>query len=237
MYAILSHGGRQYRVSAGDRLLVDRIEAEVGSVVALEPILLTGGDGKTGLGKDLDGMRVAVTVVAHRRGRKLRIFKYKAKKRSRKMAGYRSDLTELRVESILAKGARLPKPTATAATGSVEPVEEKPRAAARATRTSTTLKATTEATSPADRTARTKKAATVAEQPQKSTAKRAPTKAAASATASGSLPALADAGAAEGGPSKSGTAKPRAAARTAKVPPKTGKRGATTKDKETRDGA
>lgn len=108
MYAILSHGGRQYRVSAGDRLVVDRLEAEVGSVVALEPILLTSGDGKAGLGKDLDGMRVAVTVVAHTRGRKLRIFKYKAKKRSRKMAGYRSDLTELRVESILAKGAPLP---------------------------------------------------------------------------------------------------------------------------------
>ena len=115
MYAILSHGGRQYRVSAGDRLVVDRLEAEVGSVVALEPILLTSGDGEAGLGKDLDGMRVAVTVVAHTRGRKLRIFKYKAKKRSRKMAGYRSDLTELRVESILAKGAPLPAASTTGA--------------------------------------------------------------------------------------------------------------------------
>jgi large subunit ribosomal protein L21 len=115
MYAILSHGGRQFRVSAGDRLVVDRLEAEVGSVVALEPILLTSGDGEAGLGKDLEGMRVAVTVVAHTRGRKLRIFKYKAKKRSRKMAGYRSDLTELRVESILAKGAPLPTASATGA--------------------------------------------------------------------------------------------------------------------------
>ena len=113
MYAILSHGGRQYRVSAGDRLVVDRLDAEVGSVVALEPVLLTGGDGNTALGKDLDGLRVAVTVLAHRRGEKLRIFKYKAKKRSRKMAGYRSDLTELRVESILAKGAALPRASAT----------------------------------------------------------------------------------------------------------------------------
>jgi large subunit ribosomal protein L21 len=113
MYAILSHGGRQYRVSAGDRLLVDRLAAEVGTVVALEPVLLTGGTGeKTTHGEDLDGMRVAATVVAHRRGKKLRIFKYKAKKRSRKMAGYRSDLTELRVDSILAKGAALPKASA-----------------------------------------------------------------------------------------------------------------------------
>ncbi|MGH7723031.1 MAG: 50S ribosomal protein L21, partial [Candidatus Dormibacteria bacterium] len=108
MYAILSHGGRQYRVSAGDRLLVDRLAAQVGSVLALEPVLLTGGDGSTVLGKEVDGVRVAVTVLGHPRGRKLRIFKYKAKKRSRTMAGYRSDLTELRVESILARGAAVP---------------------------------------------------------------------------------------------------------------------------------
>jgi large subunit ribosomal protein L21 len=108
MYAILSHGGRQYRVSAGDRLVVDRLDAEVGSVVALEPVLLTGGDGDTALGSDVDGVRVAVTVVSHLRGEKLRIFKYKAKKRYRRAAGHRSDLTELRVDSILARGAKLP---------------------------------------------------------------------------------------------------------------------------------
>jgi large subunit ribosomal protein L21 len=114
MYAILSHGGRQHRVSAGDRLVVDRLDAEVGSVIALAPVLLTGGDGTTALGEDVDGTRVAVTVVRHLRGEKLLVFKYKAKKRSRKMAGYRSDLTELRVESILAKGAALPKRAAAA---------------------------------------------------------------------------------------------------------------------------
>jgi large subunit ribosomal protein L21 len=113
MYAILSHGGRQHRVSAGDRLVVDRLDAEVGSVIALHPVLLTGGEGKTGLGGDVDGVRVAVTIVKHLRGEKLRVFKYKAKKRSRKVAGYRSELTELRVESILAKGAALPKAAAT----------------------------------------------------------------------------------------------------------------------------
>ncbi|HEX3605900.1 MAG TPA: 50S ribosomal protein L21 [Candidatus Dormibacteraeota bacterium] len=125
MYAILSHGGRQFRVSAGDRLLVDRLAAEVGSVVALEPLLLTGGEGETTThGKDLEGMRVAATVVAHRRGKKLRIFKYKAKKRSRTMAGYRSDLTELRVDSILAKGAALPK--ASAGNGAAAPAARQP---------------------------------------------------------------------------------------------------------------
>ncbi len=116
MYAILSHGGRQHRVSAGDRLVVDRLDEQVGNLIALEPVLLTAGDGDTQLGSDVEGVRVAVTVVRHLRGRKLRVFKYKPKKRSRKVAGHRSDLTELRVESILAKGDALPRPAAAAVT-------------------------------------------------------------------------------------------------------------------------
>ena len=132
MYAILSHGGRQYRVTAGDRLIVDRLTAEVGDVVALEPVLFTAGDGDAaGFGGSVDGVRVAATVIAHRRGRKLRIFKYKAKKRSRKVAGYRSNLTELRVESILAKGAALPEPAAAAVAVAAETVEAAPAPARR----------------------------------------------------------------------------------------------------------
>ena len=104
MYAILAHGGHQYRVSEGDRLLVDRLEAEVGSTVTLEPVLLTGGDGATKSGDAVAGVRVAAVVVGHRRGPKLRVFKYKAKKRYRRAAGHRSDLTEVRIDSILAAG-------------------------------------------------------------------------------------------------------------------------------------
>lgn len=134
MYAILSHGGRQYRVSAGDRLVVDRLTAEVGTVVGLEPVLLTGGDGDTALGNDVDGVRVAATVIAHRRGKKLRVFKYRAKKRTRRMAGYRSELTELRVESILAKGAALPEPSASSAPVAEPAAEPSPAKPARRTR-------------------------------------------------------------------------------------------------------
>ena len=106
MYAILAHGGHQYRVSEGDRLLVDRLEAEVGSTVTLEPVLLTGGDGATSTGDAVAGVRVAAVVVGHVRGPKLRVFKYKAKKRYRRVQGHRSDLTEVRVESILAAGEK-----------------------------------------------------------------------------------------------------------------------------------
>jgi large subunit ribosomal protein L21 len=228
MYAILSHGGRQYRVSAGDRLIVDRLEAEVGSVVALEPVLLTGGDGTTGLGKDLDGVRVAVTVIAHPRGRKLRIFKYKAKKRSRKMAGYRSNLTELRVESILAKGAALPKPVHSAGDDDTprSAAKESPAAAQPAAKPRTRAAASATATDApsAASTAAPTKAAPV----RKSTAKRAATPKAAAPTADAVVVDEPDT--AESEPAGSAAAKPKTAARTPKAAPKTSKRSTAAKD-------
>jgi large subunit ribosomal protein L21 len=182
MYAILSHGGRQYRVSAGDRLVVDRLDAQVGTVVALEPVLLTGGDGTTALGKDLDGLRVAVTVVAHRRGEKLRIFKYKAKKRSRKMAGYRSDLTELRVESILAKGAALPTATAVTETRPRSRAAEQAATVEPPRRAAAKAKAKAKAKAAPAKSARTAKASATAAKPTRGTA-------AARATSTASEPA------------------------------------------------
>ena len=110
MYAILQQGGHQYRVEPGDRLLVERLPQDVGAVIALEPILLLhDGTSASVDAKAIDGARVAATVVAHRRGKKLRVFKYKPKKRYRRTLGYRSDITELRVESFLKKGEDLPK--------------------------------------------------------------------------------------------------------------------------------
>jgi large subunit ribosomal protein L21 len=238
MYAILSHGGRQYRVSAGDRLLVDRLDVDVGSVIALEPVLLTGGDGKTGLGKDLDGMRVAVTVLAHRRGRKLRIFKYKAKKRSRKVAGYRSDLTELRVESILAKAATLPQATATVAGGAAETsaAPDEPVRVARRRPPTATAKAGAAPVVGADATATEEERAT-APTPVRRRAAKSASAPDASPAAGSALPA-GDSGVEESGFSDSTTAKPKLAGGTTKTAaPKTSKRGAAAKDEETGDGA
>jgi large subunit ribosomal protein L21 len=112
MYAILQQSGHQYRVSPGDRLLVDRLSAEVGSVVALEPVVLVQGDaGSPTVGTPVvDGVRVAATVVSHPKGGKIRVFKYKPKKRYRRTHGHRSLLTELRVEAVLAAGEALPEP-------------------------------------------------------------------------------------------------------------------------------
>ena len=108
MYAILEHGGHQYRVTTGDRLLVDRIPAEIGSTVTLEPVLMVVDGGAAEVGSGVSGASVTATVIAHRRGRKLRVFTYKAKKRRRRTMGHRSQLTELRVEEVRggAAGAR-----------------------------------------------------------------------------------------------------------------------------------
>jgi large subunit ribosomal protein L21 len=111
MYAILKHGGHQYRVSAGDRLLVDRIPAEVGSTVTLEPVLLfADASGAESSSTALGDARVTATVVAHRRGRKLRVFSYNAKKRRRRTLGHRSQLTELLIADVQRDdGAAAPK--------------------------------------------------------------------------------------------------------------------------------
>ena len=110
MYAIFQHGGHQYRVAPGDRLVVNRLASEIGDIVALEPVLFlaVAADGKPG-SIETKGARVAATVISHHRGPKIRVFKYKAKKRYRRTLGYRSDLTELRIDAVLASGDALPK--------------------------------------------------------------------------------------------------------------------------------
>src|SRR5207253_7820322 len=91
----------QYRVSAGDRLLIDRITAEIGSTVTLESVLLLADGDRADVGNAaVADATVTATVIAHRRGRKLRVFTYKPKKRRRRTMGYRSQLTELRVEEV-----------------------------------------------------------------------------------------------------------------------------------------
>lgn len=186
MYAILQHGGHQYRVSPGDRLVIDRLTAEVGDVVALEPVLTVSDGADTTVGTPVvAGARVAALVVGHSQGRKIRVFKYKAKKRFRRTQGHRSQLTELRIEAVLAQGEALPKaPPAKAAK------VEKPQRPAVAE-----AKAATE--KPAARTARAPKAGAAAVEtpapekaPQKTTAKKK-TAPAATAPATGEAEAAA----------------------------------------------
>ncbi len=98
-YAVIRTGGKQYRVVAGQELLVERLTADVDSTVELEPLLLaSGGDAK--FGADLGKAVVSATIVGHERGPKVRIFKYKPKRGYKRRQGHRQELTRLRVDKI-----------------------------------------------------------------------------------------------------------------------------------------
>jgi len=106
MYAIVKTGGKQYRVERGQKLLVERLAAAEGSDVALEPILYRSEEAvfdKTGL----KNVKVTARVVAHVRGEKLRVFKFKPKRGYKRRTGHRQDLTQIEVTEISA-GAKAP---------------------------------------------------------------------------------------------------------------------------------
>ena len=104
MYAIVRVGGKQYRVEEGSTLVVDRMKAEQGSKVKLEPLLLAGGDADPVFEKDgLSKATITATVEGHERGKKIRIVKFKPKRGYKRTNGHRSELTRLSIDSIKAK--------------------------------------------------------------------------------------------------------------------------------------
>ena len=100
-YAIISLGGKQYRVQEGERLLVDRVKTDEGKTFHPD-ILLTGGDGKANL---KPRVQVTAKVVAHVKGKKIRIGKYRRRTGYRRHTGYRSSLSEIEITAIGAKRA------------------------------------------------------------------------------------------------------------------------------------
>ena len=110
-YAIISLGGKQYRVREGEKLLVDRIKTDEGKTFHPD-ILFVGGDGKADF-KPKD--QVTAKVVGHVLGEKIRIGKYKAKKGYRRHTGYRSKLTQIEITAIGAKRSTPAKKPAAAA--------------------------------------------------------------------------------------------------------------------------
>ncbi|MEA2196947.1 MAG: large subunit ribosomal protein [Solirubrobacteraceae bacterium] len=99
MYAIVKTGGKQYRVEEGQTLLVERLPAEEGASVTLPPLLYVDGEDVLD-GDDLTGVSVDATVVAHERGPKLRIVKFKPKRGYKRRTGHRQELTRVRVTGI-----------------------------------------------------------------------------------------------------------------------------------------
>lgn len=100
-YAVISTGGKQYRVGLGDVLEVELLEPKNGKVV-FDSVLLVQDDGKVKVGTPtLDGIKVMATVVEDaKKGQKIKVFKFKAKSRYRKNRGHRQTHTVVRIDSI-----------------------------------------------------------------------------------------------------------------------------------------
>ncbi len=101
MYAVVVTGGKQYRVSAGDKIRVEKLNAEAGSTVSLDKVLVIGGEGETMVGAPyVAGAAVEAEVIENGKADKVIIFKYKAKKDYRKKQGHRQPYTELKINGI-----------------------------------------------------------------------------------------------------------------------------------------
>lgn len=100
-YAIVETGGKQYRMSVGDRVEIEKLPAEAGSQVTFERVLLVTNDGQTTVGAPVvTGASVVGTIDAHYRGEKIIVFKYKPKKRIRVRTGHRQSLTKVLITAI-----------------------------------------------------------------------------------------------------------------------------------------
>src|ERR1700761_3316515 len=99
MYAIVKTGGKQYRVEEGQSLLVERLRVDDGGTASLTPLLVVDGSNVVD-GADLAKASVEARVVAHERGPKLRIVKFKPKRGYKRRTGHRQELTRIEVTSI-----------------------------------------------------------------------------------------------------------------------------------------
>ncbi len=101
MYAVIETGGKQYRVTEGQSIKVEKLTADEGSSVDLDKVLMVanGEDIKVGA-PYLDGGKVTATVKAHGRGKKIRIIKFRRRKHHQKEQGHRQHFTELEITGI-----------------------------------------------------------------------------------------------------------------------------------------
>jgi len=101
MYAVIRTGGKQARVTHGDRVRVEKLPGAVGDRVELGEVLMLGGEGSEKVGTPLvPGARVVGTITAQARGPKLLLFKMKRRKGYRRKQGHRQSYTEVRIDGI-----------------------------------------------------------------------------------------------------------------------------------------
>ena len=141
MYAVIKTGGKQYKVAAGDKLKVEKLEVAEGGKVVLDKVLvLADGDAVTIGSPLIAGAKVNATVVSHGRGDKVMIFKFRRRKHYRKTQGHRQSYTEILIDDVNGKGAAVkaaPAPKVAVA----KPVAEKAPAKADVKKTPAAKKA------------------------------------------------------------------------------------------------
>ncbi|MBT6256322.1 MAG: 50S ribosomal protein L21 [Alphaproteobacteria bacterium] len=164
MYAVVKTGGKQYKVAKDDKIVVDRLEAEAGSNLVLDQVLMVANGDQVDVGAPtVKDAVVGATVLRHTRGDKIMVFRRKRRKNFRRIRGHRQDLTLLQITDIAPDGklkAAKPaaeKPAAKPAEAK-KPAAEKP-AAKKAPAKKAPAKAT-EAKKPAAKKAPAKKAST-----------------------------------------------------------------------------
>ena len=101
MYAIIKTGGKQYRVQEGDLITIEKLEAAADETVTFDQVLTVVNDGSVKVGTPLvNGAKVTGKVVEHGKGKKILVFKYKAKSNYRRRQGHRQPFTKVRIEAI-----------------------------------------------------------------------------------------------------------------------------------------
>ena len=100
MYAIIKTGGKQYKVSEGDVIKVEKIEAEAGDKIEFDQVLMVAGDDVKVGSPVVEGAKVSAEVLDQKKDKKIVIFKFKAKKNYRKKKGHRQPYTLVKIEKI-----------------------------------------------------------------------------------------------------------------------------------------
>ncbi len=96
MYAVIKTGGKQYKVQPGDRLRIEKIEAQEGSEIEFEPLMVRKDDGSIEFNKG----KVVAQVLSHGKGKKVIVFKYRPKKNYKRWKGHRQPYTEVLIKEI-----------------------------------------------------------------------------------------------------------------------------------------
>lgn len=102
MYAVIRSGGKQYRVTPGQTIRLEKVAGDVGSKVELGDVLLVENEGNVQVGSPVvANARIQATVIEHDRAKKILVFKKKRKKQYRRTQGHRQDYTSVRIDSII----------------------------------------------------------------------------------------------------------------------------------------